>query len=153
MSKKSSIRGGPISKNMLYTIIFLGMLLHLPCRQIIRCILPRVFNGAIYIKALSLIQMAYGLSLNMLDLAVGAMSASYVPAPLKEMNYFCANVSWLHHVTIHFCPSNSGLSRLVTSLLVLSCALRRLSRTATLGFGEIIRAIITMPTDNQRAQA
>ncbi len=159
MSKKSSIRGGPISKNMLYTIIFLGacILFIFLADRLFDAFSLRVFNlCAIYI--------VLALSLNLLNgftglfslghagfMAVGAYVSALLtmPAPLKEMNYFLVPiVPWLHHVTIPFLPALiiAGLVSACVGFLIGAPVLRLRDdylAIATLGFGEIIRVIIT----------
>lgn len=168
MSKKSSTRhilkdrhieNGAISKNMLYTIIFLGA-----CALFI-FLADRLFDAfSLRVFNLCAIYIVLALSLNLLNgftglfslghagfMAVGAYVSALLtmPAPLKEMNYFLLPiVPWLQHVTIPFLPALiiAGLVSACVGFLIGAPVLRLRDDylvIATLGFGEIIRVIIT----------
>jgi len=117
----------------------------------------RVFNlCAVYI--------VLALSLNLLNgftglfslghagfMAVGAYVSALLtmPAHLKEMNYFLQPiVPWLHNITIPFLPALilAGLVSGLVGFLIGAPVLRLRDdylAIATLGFGEIIRVLIT----------
>lgn len=148
-----------LSKTRLYTIIALAafILLTFLADKFFDAFTLRVFNlCAIYI--------VLALSLNLLNGFTGLFSlghagfmavGAYVSAlltmstQLKDMNYFLEPiVPWLHHVTLPFLPAIiiAGLVSALVGFLIGAPVLRLRDdylAIATLGFGEIIRVLIT----------
>lgn len=159
MGTTSSKKGFSLSKNERYSVIALLAFVALAfiADKFFDAFTLRVFNlCAIYI--------VLALSLNLLNgftglfslghagfMAVGAyVSALLTMSPqLKDMNYFLTPiVPWLHNVTIPFLPALiiAGLVSAFVGFLIGAPVLRLRDdylAIATLGFGEIIRVLIT----------
>ncbi|MCX7775335.1 MAG: branched-chain amino acid ABC transporter permease [Rectinemataceae bacterium] len=148
-----------ITRNRLYTLIALGAF-------VVLAIVADLFFDAFTLRVFNLcaIYIVLALSLNMLNgftglfslghagfMAVGAyVCALLTMSPqLKDMNFFLMPmVPWLRNVTIPFLPAIiiGGLAAAFVGFLIGAPVLRLRDdylAIATLGFGEIIRVLIT----------
>ncbi|MDH7483710.1 MAG: branched-chain amino acid ABC transporter permease [Spirochaetales bacterium] len=148
-----------ITRNRLYTLIALGAF-------VVLAIVADLFFDAFTLRVFNLcaIYIVLALSLNMLNgftglfslghagfMAVGAyVCALLTMSPqLKDMNFFLMPmVPWLRNITIPFLPAIiiGGLAAAFVGFLIGAPVLRLRDdylAIATLGFGEIIRVLIT----------